>query len=320
MTEARVVQDLPVAHVRSAVNDRQRFDEQALMDLAWSIKTNGLAQPITVRPAADGGWIIVAGERRFRAMTEVLGLETVPCLVQALDDEAAAALMLCENCARVDLNPLEEAQAYASRQAQFGWTVSRLADVAGVPQERVVKRLALLELRDEIQHLVRHDGLPLGHAEALCGLDRNRQLSALRIVQASQRPMPLPTFQGVCADLRAEQDQDTLFHLEASLLAVVAGGGGAYAGAKATPVTWLSGSIGEKKYAIPSSLLDSQATSVRHVQRITHECCNFCHSTDGWCLAAKYSSNIRCTKMYPPPTFRRKKPRHNYRHVCAELI
>src|SRR5713101_350280 len=206
-------QTLPASAITSANNDRKQFDDEKLTDLAWSIKTNGLAQPITVRPVA-GHFEIVAGERRFRAMTAILGYDDIPCIVHDLDDQGAASLMLAENTARVDLNPIEEAHAFQVRIEQFGWSVERVADVAGVSKDIVKKRLALLALRDEIQHLLKYDGLPLGHAEAMSSLDRNRQLSALRILQQSKTPMPLSTFKEVCEGLLAEQNQDNLFGLE----------------------------------------------------------------------------------------------------------
>jgi ParB/RepB/Spo0J family partition protein len=220
------LQQLPASQIRPGSNDRHRFDLEQLTDLAWSIKTNGLAQPITVRPMPDGHYEIIAGERRYRAMTQILGYDTIPCLVDARDDASASAIMLAENCARVDLNPIEEAQAYQARIDQFGWTVERLADTAGVSKDIVKKRLGLLSLREEIQHLVKHEGLPLGHAEALCGLDRNRQLSALRILQQSPTPMPIAAFRDVCAELLAEQNQDNLFGLELAFVEQVQQGAG----------------------------------------------------------------------------------------------
>jgi len=230
-------QTIPASAITSSNNDRKQFDDEKLTDLAWSIKTNGLAQPITVRPV-DGHFAIVAGERRFRAMTEILGYDDIPCIVNDLDDQGAASIMLAENTARVDLNPIEEANAFQVRIEQFGWSVERVADVAGVSKDIVKKRLALLALRDDIQHLLKYDGLPLGHAEAMCALDRNRQLSALRILQQSKTPMPLAAFKDVCAELLAEQNQDNLFGLELLFIEQVKQGAGDWNGGAKAVITF----------------------------------------------------------------------------------
>ena len=226
-------QTIKATAIQSVHNDRKHFDQEKLTDLAWSIKESAVAPPITVRPV-DGHFVIVAGERRFRAMTEVLGYDAIPCLVCEMNEEEAARVMLAENTARVNLNPIEEAHAFQARIEQFGWSVERVADVAGVSKDIVKKRLALLALREEIQHLLKYDGLPLGHAEAVCALDRNRQLSALRILQQSKTPMPLAAFKDVCAELLAEQNQDNLFGLELLFIEQVKKGAGDWnGGAKA---------------------------------------------------------------------------------------
>ena len=107
-------QTIPASAITSSNNDRKHFDQEKLTDLAWSIKESAFAPPITVRPM-DGRFVIVAGERRFRAMTEVLGYEDIPCLVCEMSEEEAARVMLAENTARVNLNPIEEAHAFQTR-------------------------------------------------------------------------------------------------------------------------------------------------------------------------------------------------------------
>jgi len=155
-----------------------------------------------------------------------------------MNEEEAARVMLAENTARVNLTPIEEEHAFQTRIEQFGWSVDRVADVAGVSKDIVKKRLALLALREEIQHLLKYDGLPLGHAEALCVLDRNRQLSALRILQQSKTPMPLSTFKEVCEGLLAEQNQDNLCGLELLFIESVQKGAGRLNGGKAATINF----------------------------------------------------------------------------------
>lgn len=213
---------ISASHIVPGNNDRKVFDSEYLMDLAWSIKTNGLIQPITVRPHVwmDGeterhGFQIIAGERRFRAMTENLGWEAIPCLIEEdMDDETASAIMLAENASREDLNPIEEAEAYQRRVQEFGWDVAKLSDVTGKSKDVVSRRLGLLNLREEIVHLVRYGNMPLGHAEAMTALDRDRQLSAMRVFQAGKDVPPINTFKAVVRSLKDEQDQEALFDLE----------------------------------------------------------------------------------------------------------
>ena len=216
------IANLPVASIVPGNNDRKAFDPEALETLAASIREHGLAQPITVRPLGDK-FQITCGERRFRAISEVLGWSEAPCIVRQLTDSEASAIMLTENTARVDLNPIEEARAYQSRIDSFGSALEEVARVAGVSTERVRRRLALLRLVDEAQHLVSRSLMPLGHAEAMAALDENRQRIALRVLQAREG-LPLTTFRQVVGNLMAEQSQGGLFDLETFWLAQVEAG------------------------------------------------------------------------------------------------
>jgi ParB/RepB/Spo0J family partition protein len=204
---------VPAAKIRAGNNDRKHFDPEGLRALAASIASNGLAQPPTIRPVGDE-FEIVAGERRVRAMVEFLNWEQIPCLVRELTDEQASAIMLAENTGRADLDPIEEANAYASRIAAYGWTTAKLAEVAGVSEDLVKRRLLLLDLHPDVQQLVAKKHLPLGHAEVMVKLDHYRQLIALRIYREA-KAMPLNTYCKVVSDLYGEQAQDGLFDLEA---------------------------------------------------------------------------------------------------------
>jgi ParB/RepB/Spo0J family partition protein len=203
---------IPSSTIRAGSNDRTYFSEEALTDLAASIAQHGLAQPLTVRPVS-GGFEIVAGERRFRAMSTILRWSSVPCLVRDLSDEEASAIMLAENTGRADLDPIEEAQAYQRRMTGFGWTPEHVAKVAGVSPQRVQRRLLLLGLLPEVQILVSKRNMPLGHAEAMAGLDSNRQSVLMRLFQKS-RLVPLGTFRGMVSELRQQQEQEALFSFE----------------------------------------------------------------------------------------------------------
>jgi ParB/RepB/Spo0J family partition protein len=215
-TETQQVTPIAVSQIDPGSNDRKHFDANALQDLAASIQQHGLAQPITLRPRGER-YQIVAGERRFRAIRDILQWDTAPCIVREMDDEQASAIMLAENTGRVDLNPIEEAEAYQARRKEFTWTTARIAEVAGVSEQRVKDRLELLTLVPEAQHLVRFGHFPLGHAKEMAALDNNRQRIALRIYNEATH-MPLSKFKGVVETLRVQQSQDSLFDLEALLM------------------------------------------------------------------------------------------------------
>jgi ParB/RepB/Spo0J family partition protein len=193
-------------------NDRTVFSPDALQELAASIREHGLIQPITVRWIDDAeAYQIIAGERRYRAC-KLLGWQTVPSIIVDATDEQASALMLAENVARADLDPIDEAIAYQTRIDLFGWTVQEIADRAGVSPIRVQFRLKLLRLRPDVQKLVRDGHLSIGYAQILCdaNLDTNRQLIAFRYLRDNPAPTP-GWFRRQVNDLLAEQSQDALF-------------------------------------------------------------------------------------------------------------
>ena len=212
--------------VRTA-NDRTNFDPEKLLFLAESINANGLAQPITVRPLGLGDKLeIVAGERRYRAMVDILGWKKIPCIVQELSDNSASNLMLAENTSRLDLDYMEEAKAYHKRLSTYMMSVADLARLAGVDARTVNKRLELLNLIPEVQLFVAKNNIALGHAEAMCQLDSNRQILALRLLQQSKKQMPVATFTDMCTALKAEGQQENLLKLTLELTNETAKGAG----------------------------------------------------------------------------------------------
>lgn len=200
------------ARIIAGPNDRKEFDQVALEALATSIDRDGIAQPPTLRPLADGRYEIVAGERRIRAMRDVLGWDLVPAFVRDLDDAAASGLMLVENMVRVDLDPIEEGRAFSKRIAD-GATVADVAELVGVSQRTVRARIDLLRLGADAQHLCSSGNLALAHAAQLVGLDENRQNLALRALSAGD--LGLPAFTAVCDRLRREQEAEPMFDAEA---------------------------------------------------------------------------------------------------------
>lgn len=210
---ASAIQDLPLAAISASVtgNDRTVFDAIALQELADSIRENGLAQPITVRPLAHERYEIVAGERRFRAH-QLLGVATIRAIVQPMSDAQAAAVMLAENTGRKDLDPVDEARAYQTRIDHYGWDKKTVAEKAGVSIQIVNNRLKLLSLRDDLLHLVRSGQLQIGYAQIIAEseLDKNRQLIALKRLNECLAPTPA-WLRKECSELASQQAQGDMF-------------------------------------------------------------------------------------------------------------
>src|SRR5690606_25634326 len=135
-----------------------------------------------------------AGERRFRAISTILKWERIPAIVRKLDDATASAIMLAENLNRVDLNPIEEAQAFDVRVRHLGWSDQQVADAVGISVELVRRRVSLLRLVEEAQFLIAKGHLPIGHAECLVRLDTDRQRIALRTLNSANRLPTLPVW------------------------------------------------------------------------------------------------------------------------------
>lgn len=205
---------LPVGLIRPGNNDRKHFDPARLRELADSIAEVGdLIEPVMVRPV-DGGWEIIAGERRYRAVAELLGWPDVLCIVRDWDDAAASVAMLAENLQRVDLRPTEEGRAYRERMDAFGLTVVEVARMAGVSWNRVDAKVCLLRLVPEAQQAVDAGTLKETWAWGMTGLDVNRQRLAFRALSDTSTHAQ---FRALCARLKAEQDAEPLFDADAFL-------------------------------------------------------------------------------------------------------
>ena len=162
---------------------RTRMDEGSLYELAESIKSQGVMQPILVRPVGPGSYEIIAGERRFRAAT-LAGLTDVPVLVRDVPDEAAAAMALIENIQREDLNPLEEAQGLQRLVHEFGHTHEQAAAAVGRSRSAASNLLRLLHLAEPVQTMLIAGDIDMGHARALLSLDKVEQITTANQVAA----------------------------------------------------------------------------------------------------------------------------------------
>jgi len=162
---------------------RTRMDEGALYELAESIRSQGVMQPILVRPLTPQGWEIIAGERRYRA-AQLAGLDEVPVLVREVPDEAAAVMALIENIQRENLNPLEEAQGLQRLVSDFGLTHEQAAQAVGRSRSAASNLLRLLHLSPAVQQMLLAGDLDMGHARALLPLDAAQQILAANQVTA----------------------------------------------------------------------------------------------------------------------------------------
>ena len=148
---------------------RTHFDEEALKELADSISSQGVVQPIVVRAAADNSYEIVAGERRWRA-AQIAGLEQVPAVIKHFDDQTAAAVSLIENIQRENLNPLEESVALQRLIDEFSMTHQQVADTVARSRAAVSNLLRLQELNADVKALLENREIEMGHARALLGV------------------------------------------------------------------------------------------------------------------------------------------------------
>ncbi len=163
----------------SRFQPRRHFDGDKLEELAASIRTQGVIEPLIVRAIKAGQFELIAGERRWRA-AQLAGLDEVPALVRVIDDRAAIAIALIENIQREDLSPLEEAQALARLIEEFDLTHQQTADTVGRSRASVSNLLRLLELPTEIRALLDERALEMGHARALLTLPAARAVALAR--------------------------------------------------------------------------------------------------------------------------------------------
>lgn len=160
---------------------RRDMSQVALEELATSIRQQGIIQPIIVRPIIEGGYEILAGERRWRA-ARIAGLSHVPCLIKEVADQEAMAIGLIENIQREDLNVIEESRALSRLIEEFGFTHLSVAEAVGKSRSAVSNLLRLGQLNDEVKQLVEHGSLEMGHARALLAITGEQQTELARIV------------------------------------------------------------------------------------------------------------------------------------------
>lgn len=173
---------LPVAMLQPGrYQPRTKMDDEAISELAESLKSQGMIQPILARSLSDGRYEIIAGERRWRAAQRA-GLIDVPVLIREVPDESALAMALIENIQREDLNAIEEANGLQRLIDEFGMTHQSAAEAIGRSRSAVTNLLRLLQLPKSIQHMLLERAMEMGHARALLGLHTTQQLELARLI------------------------------------------------------------------------------------------------------------------------------------------
>jgi len=177
--------EIPVGRIApNPFQPRSRFDEASLKELADSIKATGILQPVLLRRGPDGGYQLVAGERRLRAAQHA-GLEMIPAIVREVDDREMLELAIVENVQREDLNPIDEAKGYQTLATRLQLTHDEISGRVGKHRTAVTNALRLLALPGEVQDMVSRGTISAGHARALLGLESpGDQLATARYVHS----------------------------------------------------------------------------------------------------------------------------------------
>jgi ParB family chromosome partitioning protein len=217
------LETLPIEYLqRGKYQPRKDINPEKLQDLANSIKSQGIIQPIVVRQLAQHQYEIVAGERRWRA-AQLAGLNEVPVVIKIIDDNSAMAIALIENIQREDLNPLEEADALKRLLEEFSMTHQQIADSIGKSRATVTNLLRLLDLHVEVKTQLVNKQIDMGHARALLALEGVKQVeigrkiakdgltvrAAERLIKEAQEAPKQPIVKVIDHDTRRLQDDLT---------------------------------------------------------------------------------------------------------------
>lgn len=172
------LRSLPIEFLqRGKYQPRRDMQQEGLEELAESIRSQGIMQPIVVREVSKDRYEIIAGERRWRA-SQLAGLDSVPTLIREVADETAAAMALIENLQREDLNPMEESLAMVRLQKEFELTHAEIASLVGKSRSTISNLLRLASLREDVQKLLENGDIEMGHARCLLGLPLEEQSAA----------------------------------------------------------------------------------------------------------------------------------------------
>ena len=180
--EFEQVQEIDLSEIRpSPYQPRKHFDQEALEELAISIRQTGVFQPVILRKSAVKGYELVAGERRVRA-SRLAGLKTIPAIVRNLDEHVMIEIAVVENLQRANLNPMEEAEAYDMLMHKLDLTQAEVSERIGKSRPYVTNYLRLLTLPNDVKEMVSQGKLSMGHARTLLGLKQKENISQTAIM------------------------------------------------------------------------------------------------------------------------------------------
>lgn len=181
-TNTEELKNIPVEYLSPGkYQPRKEFDIEALNELADSIKSKGIIQPLIVRKLEQNRFEIIAGERRWRA-AQLAGLSDVPSIVREISDDSAMAMALIENIQRENLNSIEEAEALQRLINEFGMRHEEIAKVVGKSRATITNLLRLLNLNEDVKTMLERGDLEMGHARAMLTLDNMQQVTAAKTV------------------------------------------------------------------------------------------------------------------------------------------
>lgn len=202
---SQALQSLPLNMIqRGQFQPRQDMDPNSLSELADSIRSQGVVQPIVVRPLKNGQYEIIAGERRFRA-SKLAGLTEIPAVIREMSDEKAVVCALVENVQRSDLNVIEEAKAVARLAEEFSLTHQEISNLVGKSRSAITNSLRLLNLDEHVQQLVKDGQLDAGHARVLVVVPPEQQL--LLAKQIIERQLNVRQAEQLVKDLAKPEEQ-----------------------------------------------------------------------------------------------------------------
>ena len=199
MAEIRIADIVP-----NPTQPRKEFDEEALAELADSIRQLGVIQPVTVKPADGGKYIIISGERRWRAARRA-GLETLPAYVREVDDQNLHAMALVENIQRQDLNAIEIALGLQRLIDECGLTQDALSEKVGKKRSTISNYMRLLKLPDEVQLALKEGVITMGHAKAIAGAPEGQQVRLLK--RCVKRALSVRQAEELAREMAARQDE-----------------------------------------------------------------------------------------------------------------
>lgn len=207
-TQEERVTEISLAEIRpNPYQPRRQFEEDALQELAESIRENGVLQPIIVRPSSAKGYEIVAGERRFRA-SQLIEVETIPAIVRQMDEEMMITYAVLENLQREDLTALEEADAYHMMMDRLNLTQEKVADALGKSRSHIANHLRLRTLPDEVKQLLNEEKISMGQARTLRGLNDEKEMIRLAN-KAAKEGLTVRELEKLVSDLKNKPKQAT---------------------------------------------------------------------------------------------------------------